>query len=242
MARFEAVLLDFANTVVQYDRPQMQAIHVALAEHLSQTVAPIGAATLGRAMDHVCPLPALSEDKREYTPAEEMRRVLCEAYGRPFAIDDPAVGPAQTRYHDLFVDVLALDDRTVPALADITGSVRVGLISNFPCGASLRRSLSALGIAESFAPIVISGEVGYVKPHPVPFEVALEELGVAPERVLFVGDSWASDMVGAHAAGMATCHHRGMIAAQDHERSYATYRPDFTIEHLAQLSEILARA
>ena len=47
-------------------------------------------------------------------------------------------------------------------------------------------------------------------------------------------------MVGAHAAGMATCHHRGMIAAQDHERSYAIYRPDFTIEHLAQLGEILA--
>jgi predicted HAD superfamily phosphohydrolase YqeG len=117
---------------------------------------------------------------------------------------------AQTRYHELFVDVLALDDRTLPALADIAAPVTVGLVSNFPCGASLRRSLSALG--------------------------------VAPERVLFVGDSWASDTVGGHAAAMATCHHRGMIAAQDCERSYATYRPDSTIEHLAQLSEILALA
>jgi FMN phosphatase YigB (HAD superfamily) len=242
MARFEAVLLDFANAVVQYDRPQMQVIHVALAEHLSQTVAPIGEATLGRGMDHVSPLPALSEDKREYTPAEEMRRVLCAAYGRPFAIDDPAVVPAQSRYDELFVDVLGLDDRTLPALADIAASVRVGLISDFPCGAPLRRSLSALGIAESFAPIVISSEVGYVKPHSLPFEVALDAPGVAPERLLFVGDSWASDMVGVHAAGMATCHHRGMIAAQDHERSYATYRPDFMIEHLAQLSELLALA
>jgi putative hydrolase of the HAD superfamily len=242
VARFEAVLLDFANTVVQYDRPQMEAIHVALAEHLSRAVAPIGAATLGRAMDHVCASPALSEDKRESTPAEEMRRVLCEAYGRPFAVDDPAVVAAQTRYHELFVDVLALDDRTLPALRDIAASVPVGLVSNFPCGATLRRSLLALGIAERFAPIVISGEVGYVKPHPELFEVALDALGVAPERVLFVGDSWASDMVGAHAAGMATCHHRGMIAAQDHERSYAIYRPDFTIEHLAQVGEILAPA
>jgi HAD superfamily hydrolase (TIGR01509 family) len=239
MARFAAVLLDFANTVVQYDRPQMQAIHVALAEHLSQAVAPIDAATLGRAMDHVCPLPALSEDKREYTPADEMRRVLCEAYGRPFAVDDPAVVAAQTRYHELFVGVLALDEETLPALADIAP---VGLVSNFPCGATLRRSLAALGIADRFAPIVISGEVGYVKPHPRIFEVALDALDVAPERVLFVGDNWASDMVGAHAAGMATCHHRGMIAAQDHERSYATYRPDFTIEHLAQVGNILARA
>lgn len=72
--------------------------------------------------------------------------------------------------------------------------------------------------------------------------VALDALAVAPERVLFVGDSWASDMVGAHPAGMATCHHRGMIAAQDHEHNYGTCRPDFTIEHPAQLSEILAPA
>jgi HAD superfamily hydrolase (TIGR01509 family) len=242
MGRFEAVLLDFANTVVQYDRPQMQALHFALAEHLSYAVAPIGAATLGRAMDHICPLPALSEDKREYTPAEEMRRVLSEAYGRPFAIDDRAVVAAQNRYHELFVDVLALDDRTLPALADIAAAATLGLVSNFPCGASLRRSLSALGIAECFAPIVISGEVGYVKPHPKLFGVALDALGVAPERTLFVGGSWANDMVGAHAVGMATCHHRGMIVAQDPERSYATYRPDFTIGHLAQLSEILLPA
>jgi hypothetical protein len=41
---------------------------------------------------------------------------------------------------------------------------------------------------------------------------------------------------------MATCHHRGMIAARDHEPSYAVCRPDFTIEHLAQVGEILARA
>ena len=238
MARFEAALLDFANTLVQYDRPQMQAIHVALAEHLSQAVAPIGAAKLGRAMDHVCPQPALSEDKREYTPAEEMRRVLCEAFSWPFALDDPVVVAAQARYHELFLSVLEPDDRTLAALRGIAAPI--GLVSNYPCGATLRRALSALGIGERFAPIVISGEVGYVKPHPRIFEVALDGLGVAPERVLFVGDSWASDMVGAHAAGMATCHHRGMIAAQDHERSYAIYRPDFTIEHLAQLGEILA--
>jgi putative hydrolase of the HAD superfamily len=239
MARFEAALLDYANTVAQFDRPQMQAIHSQLASHLSKTVAPIDAATLGRAMDLVCGQPALSHDKREYTPAEQMQLALREAYGRPFAIDDPVVVDADARYQELWVGILAIDERTLPALASIASRVALGLVSNFPCGDSLRRSLTVLGLAGRFAPIVISGEVGYVKPHPRLFQIALAELGVAPARVLFVGDSWAGDMVGAHAAGMATCHHRGMIAARDHEPSYATYRPDFTIEHLAELDAIL---
>ena len=240
MARFEAALLDYANTVVQFDRPQMQAIHSQLATHLSTTVAPIDAATLGRAMDLVCGQPALSRDKREYTPVEQMQLALREAYGRPFAIDDPVVIDADARYQELWVGILAIDERTLPALASIASRVTLGLVSNFPCGDTLRRSLTVLGLAGRFAPIVISGEVGYVKPHPRLFQTALAELGVAPERVLFVGDSWAGDMVGGHAAGMATCHHVGMTSELDTAERYATYKPDFSIRHLDELDRILA--
>jgi putative hydrolase of the HAD superfamily len=103
----------------------------------------------------------------------------------------------------------------------------------------MRRLLSALGIADRLAPVVISGDVGYVKPHPKLFQIALDGLGVPAGRVLFVGDSWASDMVGGHAAGMVTCHHLGLAAPQDHEERYASYRPDFAIRHLAELDGIL---
>ena len=75
MARLQAVLLDYANTVVQFDRPQIEAIHGALADHLSRAVAPIGAHALGAVMDRVCVAQPLSEDQRELTPHEQMRRV-----------------------------------------------------------------------------------------------------------------------------------------------------------------------
>lgn len=239
MARLQAVLLDFANTVVQFDRPQIEAIHVALAEHLSRTVAPIDARALGAVMDRVCVAQPLSEDRRELTPHEQMRRIVREAYGQPFAADDRVVTDADRVYQEAFMASLSIDAATLAALARVRARVPVGLVSNYPCGASLRRSLSALGVV-GLHPIVISGEVGWCKPHPHVFEVALAGLGVPAGAVLFVGDSWASDMVGAHAAGMATCHHLGLASVEDHEERYASYRPDYVISHLAELDRILA--
>lgn len=239
MARLQAVLLDYANTVVQFDRPQIDAIHGALAAHLSRTVAAIDARALGAVMDRVCVAQPLSADKREITPHEQMRRIVQEAYGRPFTIGDPAVVDADRVYQEGFLASLSIDAATLEALARVGARVPVGLVSNYPCGTSLRRSLSSLGIAARLHPVVISGEIGYCKPHPRPFQVALDELGVPAPAVLFVGDSWASDMVGAHAAGMVTCHHVGLASPEDHEERYASYRPDFVISQLGELDGIL---
>jgi len=239
MSRFDAVLLDFANTVVQFDRPQIEAIHAQLATYLCSSLAPIDAAALGAVMDRVCVQAPATEEQRELTPLEQMRRVLAEVYDRAFRTSDAIVVDANREYQELFVASIEIDDATRRALVRVRERVPVGLVSNYPCGDSLRRLLSALGIAGRFAPVVISGEVGYVKPHPKLFEIALDGLGVPAERVLFVGDSWASDMVGGHAAGMVTCHHLGLASPQDHEQRYARYRPDFAIHHLDELDEIL---
>lgn len=242
MSRFEAVLLDYGNTVVQFDRSQIEAIHGRLARVLSASIGPIDPSVLGAAMDRVCVSAPSSADKLELTPHEQMRQVLAEAYGRPFIDGDVAVLDANREYQDLYVMSLRIDERTVRAIERLRRRVPVGLVSNYPCGASLRRSLAELGIADWFHPVVISGELGVVKPHPRPFEVALQALGVAAERVLFVGDSWSSDMVGGHAAGMATCHHLGLTSDQDHAERYASYRPDFTIRHVDELERIVAAA
>jgi HAD superfamily hydrolase (TIGR01549 family) len=240
MPRFEAILLDYGNTVVQFDRPQIEWIHVQLAEFLSKTIAPIEPRTLGEVMDRVCVLPPLSRDKREFTPFEQMLRILREVYDETCPFTDQMVTEANCEYQNLYVRSITIDDGTVRALEWIRRGMRIGLVSNYPCGASLRRSLRAIGIADLFDPVVVSGDVGYVKPHPTLFHAALDALGIPAARVLFVGDSWASDMVGGQAAGMATCHHLGHTSERDYEERYKSYRPDFSIHHLEELREILA--
>jgi HAD superfamily hydrolase (TIGR01509 family) len=239
MSRFDAVLLDYGNTVVQFDRPQIESIHAAMSCYLSTALGPLKAAALGAVMDDVCVRSPLSQDKREMTACEQMGHVLSMAYGKRFDEHDEEVVAADREYQRLFVESLAADETTARAIGELRSQVPVGLISNYPCGATLRRSLARIGLGRSFWPIVISGEVGYVKPHAKLFAVALEALRLPAERVLLVGDSWANDMVGGHEAGMATCHLLGLTSDRDLEERYRIYRPDFTIEHLTELHAIV---
>lgn len=51
---------------------------------------------------------------------------------------------------------------------------------------------------------IISEEVGYLKPHPGIFKYAVEKAGVKPQNVLYVGDSFNSDIEGGKRAGLRT--------------------------------------
>ncbi|MDX1530555.1 MAG: HAD-IA family hydrolase [Rhodothermales bacterium] len=57
--------------------------------------------------------------------------------------------------------------------------------------------------------IVISEEVGVMKPQPGIFQHAAEEAGVRPERILYVGDSLHSDVEGGLAAGWQVAWYSG---------------------------------
>lgn len=76
--------------------------------------------------------------------------------------------------------------------------VKIGLVSN------TSRDLSAF-VAHFNLPVdawVWSGRHGKVKPSPTIFMVVLDELGVAPEAAVMVGDSLQDDVEGARALGM----------------------------------------
>jgi putative hydrolase of the HAD superfamily len=83
--------------------------------------------------------------------------------------------------------------------------LKLGLVSNaFDPGWLLRRDLEQMGIGSRIDVAVFSSEVGKRKPHPAIFERALEPLGVAPGRTLFVGDRLYEDVRGAGELGMTT--------------------------------------
>jgi len=79
--------------------------------------------------------------------------------------------------------------------------VRVGLLSNSWGNTYPRERIDAL-----LDPIVISGEVRLRKPLAPIYQLTLERLGLAAERVLFVDDA-EPNVVGARAVGMRTLLH-----------------------------------
>lgn len=59
-----------------------------------------------------------------------------------------------------------------------------------------------LGLADSIDGLVVSEAVGAAKPDRRIFEAALSTAAVRPEEAVMVGDSWASDVVGAWGVGV----------------------------------------
>ena len=79
-----------------------------------------------------------------------------------------------------------LNEPLVEALRRWKGQVTLGLISNAWSG--LREVLRRLGLLDLFDGVVISAEVGLLKPDPRIYLLALERLKVPPDAAAFVDD------------------------------------------------------
>ncbi len=87
------------------------------------------------------------------------------------------------------------------AFLELAQSTQVGLLTNGFAEvqhAKLRRFPELEAHARA---IVISEEVGVMKPDPRIFTHATRQAGVPPEAILYVGDSYTSDVLGGHRAG-----------------------------------------
>ncbi|MDX1640409.1 MAG: HAD-IA family hydrolase, partial [Balneolaceae bacterium] len=59
---------------------------------------------------------------------------------------------------------------------------------------------------------VITEEIGVMKPHQKVFDVATERAGVEREEILYVGDSYSSDIIGGRNAGWKTAWFTALVS------------------------------
>jgi putative hydrolase of the HAD superfamily len=192
-AELDAVTIDAFGTLVTLRDP---------VPALGRTLAACG---IARSRDEVAA--AFAEEGRYYRArshegADEaslalLRRECAGVFLRALGAD---VEPAS--FAGDYVSALRFAPRpSVPeAVTELAAmGLRLGVVSNWDV--ALTGYLEELGLREHFTAIVTSAEAGAPKPDPRIFELALERLGVAPERALHVGDAEA-DELGARAAGM----------------------------------------
>ncbi len=87
-------------------------------------------------------------------------------------------------------------------------------------------------------PVVLSSEmVGAYKPHPLPFQRVLEELGIMPSEAVYVGDNPFDDVKGAKGVGMGAV----WINRYGKEPDKGLPSPDHQVSSLAELEQILER-
>lgn len=102
--------------------------------------------------------------------------------------------------------------------------------------------LTALGLQHAFDVVLTYDDTGHRKPDPGGFRMALEQLGVAADRALVIGDWKERDILGGRNAGMHTVYARyGDLYSQYADKVAGQGpEPDFVVDDLLQLLEVLA--
>ena len=121
---------------------------------------------------------------------------------------------------------------------------RLGSVTNRGYGGPrFQQEMRDLGLAELFQVVVLSCDVGYMKPHPRIYRHALEAMGIEPETTAMVGDNVRADVEGAKALGLTAIWCRPPLdepveASADPPEIEGDVRPDFTIERVEEIRDL----
>jgi HAD superfamily hydrolase (TIGR01549 family) len=236
--RIEAVLFDYGNTLIPFARPQMDACDSALRTAMEKHFGPVDGDRLKelRDADRLAPFRnGYRENELTGTVASLVRRLFNREPGTEQIAD-----LLQARF-DAVVGAIEAPPYAADVLSRLAGRYRLALVSNYPDGKAIRTSLERTGLAPFFESVVISGEVGYVKPHPRPFVVCLEQLSLAPSEAVYVGDNWLADVQGAMQLGMQVVWIRQWEAVDNFAPDPGDLQPEATIQHLTELPSLLTR-
>jgi len=116
--------------------------------------------------------------------------------------DDPQIAIAVDSYFSAFFLHCHLIPGTKEMLSSLMDVYRLGLLTNFTHGPAAREIIAKLGLNPFFDVVLISGELGFRKPHPLVFHQLIEQLGVRNDQILYVGDDPEPDITGAQKAGL----------------------------------------
>jgi putative hydrolase of the HAD superfamily len=248
--RFSAVLFDLFDTLVHFDPERLPVVevsgrtvrssagrlHTILAGH-----AP--AVTLEACYDALRASWQEAErvrnlDHREVTAPERMGDMLRRLALDPGGCPTGFVETLLDAHRHALSEAVEFPDRYGALLRALRPRYRLAVVSNFDYTPTAVGMLETAGVAHLFDTIVVSDAVGWRKPRPEIFEVALRALGVAPADALFVGDRADMDVIGAQRVGMPVAWvNRARAPLPD-----GIAPPDYEIREVGELAPILGVA
>lgn len=124
-------------------------------------------------------------------------------------------------------------DGAMEAFQQIRKVFPVGIITN-GFRETQQKKIEQLKLGSYCDAVIISEDVGHLKPHPKVFDVATEKAGVKREDILYVGDSYTSDILGGRNAGWKTAWYTGLnMSEKDGEAA------DFRFDRFTVLTQLL---
>jgi len=179
-----AVYFDFGGVLV---RTEDKAPRTRLAERLGMSYKEVEGVVFASESSRLASTGAIPEEAHWQACAEALgvSRQEMDAIGQEFFAGD------------------VIDTGLLDTIRSLRPQYKIGLISNAWSG--LRVYITRNGFADIFDHMVISAEVGMMKPDPQIYYHALEQFGVIPQEAVFL-DDFEENITGAQAIGMNAIH------------------------------------
>ena len=233
--RIQAIVFDYGNTLIEFTHTHLEKCDAALAKALEKSYGYVDHKRLRdiRNQERVAPYSGNFQENHLPTITTNLVRTLYNDLPSPALLDELLDIRFKT-----FVALVRAPNYLHQLLMSIIKKFRIGLLSNYPCGNAIRASMERIEIDQYFHSVVVSADIGHVKPHPLPFAAVIDELGVQPNACLFVGDNWLGDIQGAKRAGMKAAHTVQFETPENFSPKPGDLQPDITIHHLSELVDL----
>ena len=247
MKTYKAVIFDLFDTLVDFDRALIPVVTIdgrqvrttagetykALAPHAADLTFDRYYRMLSEVTKELL---AVRERDHLEIPARRRYELLFERLSLPRDAGAEACIDAMLATHHRYMhDATVCPSERTHVLEALKERYQLGLLSNFDSAATGLKILATHGLRPYFSPIHISEAIGYRKPRREAFLQTAEAMGVAPHETLFVGDTFALDVVGAKTVGMDAA----WFDRQKTPPALDPAKPDYVITRLRELLEIL---
>ncbi len=234
--QIDAILFDYGNTLIEFGPAQVERCDRALSDALTDMFGPHEFQRLSEIQHRERRAP-YSGEFHENDLVTVTRDLIQSLF------DVEATQQQLEELLDVRFRVMTSSVTVPPGVHDLLERLhdryRLGLISNYPCARSINHSLAENDLTRLFEVVVVSGDVGRVKPHPQIFEQAVMAMNIDPQRTLFVGDNWLGDIQGAKRYGMKAVWTKQFVPYEKFDAEADHFDADFVIEHLSDLSALV---
>ena len=196
--RIRAVLFDLGNTLVTY---YATAEFPSVLQRCLQECRDVLGWPHDSERDHTMFVRAMGLNaERPDGAVRALDERLSELFGGYASLDHATLAAVCEAFLKPIFDLARLDPDALPLLESIRRrGIKTAIVSNTPWGSSAsawRNELARHGLLERVDASVFCGDVGWRKPHPAPFQRALELIHVVPSDAIFVGDDarWDSSV------------------------------------------------
>lgn len=122
------------------------------------------------------------------------------------AVDDKEANLVAGAFHSVEAELFTLFSGVSEGIVKLRGmGFQLGIVCNNPSSMAVERALERSELRHFFKTVVVSGNVGYRKPHPRIFKELVAGLELSPNEILMVGDSFIHDIKTPIQLGMRTC-------------------------------------